>query len=152
MASNKDRTAEENALLSGKLGLLKLGTSAEQAAEMRKLRADMQKDVLTQRAAAQSETSAARGERLSLAQQKELQDSLENRYAILSKNALKAAESIYDPVKKQEFLDGLDKKISQDKIYRSLHKARWGYMPGDDVGAAPAGAPSAIQSLLDKYK
>jgi hypothetical protein len=61
MASNKDRTAEENALLSGDLNLMKLGTSAEQAAEMRKLRADMQKDVLAQREAAARLASEDRG-------------------------------------------------------------------------------------------
>jgi hypothetical protein len=61
MASNKDRTAEENALLSGKLGLLKLGSAAEQAAEMRKLRGDMQNDVLAQRAAAAKLASEDRG-------------------------------------------------------------------------------------------
>jgi soluble lytic murein transglycosylase-like protein len=61
MASNKDRTAEENALLSGKLGLLKLGSSAEQASEMRKLRGDMQQNVLTQRAE-QTKASNALGQ------------------------------------------------------------------------------------------
>jgi hypothetical protein len=123
---------------------------------MRKLRADTQNAALAQRAATAADTSAARSERLTLAQQKELQDSLENRYAILSKNGLKAAESIFDPVKKKEFLDDLDKKISQDKMYRSLHKARWGYMPGDDVGAASGAQsggnePGFVKDLLSKY-
>jgi hypothetical protein len=54
MASNKDRAAEENALLAGRLGLAKIGASQAQAEGMMKLRQDMQKQALAQRDAAQA--------------------------------------------------------------------------------------------------
>lgn len=59
--SNAARTAEANALLSGELGLSKLGATERQAAEMRKLRADLQKDSLAQREAAARLASEDRG-------------------------------------------------------------------------------------------
>ena len=59
--SNAARTAESNALLSGELGLSKIGATERQAAEMRKLRGDLQKDVLAQREAAARLASEDRG-------------------------------------------------------------------------------------------
>lgn len=130
--SNAARTAEENAILSGRLGLEKINAAKEQALQSQALREKIfgaQNARLTEQG---KEQAAARTERLSQAQMKEIQDSLENRATFLSKNAMKAAESIFDPVKKQQFLDDLERKISQDKIYRELHKQRWGYYPGND--------------------
>jgi len=87
-ASNKDRTAEENALLSGKLNLLKLGTSAEQAEAIRNLRGDLQKNVLDQRDA---QAKAALEEKVQTRTLRE-QEYAMKRLADISKNAEIQAE------------------------------------------------------------
>jgi hypothetical protein len=58
-------------------------------------------------------------------------------------------------VKKQAYLDDMEKKINQDKLYRELHRNVWHYYPDADMGGSTAGVgshPKAIQSILDKYK
>jgi len=142
--------AEENALLSGRLGLAKIGATQEQALAAQQLRKDIFNAQNARLTEAGKEQAAARTERLTQSASKELQDSLENRYNILSKNALKQAEGIYNPKEKQAFLDDLEKRINQDKIYRELHKQRWGYYPDADVGgAAQTSGNSSLFSKAD---
>jgi hypothetical protein len=121
--ANAARTAEENALLSGQLGLAKIGSARDQALAAQQLR----KDIF----GAQNSTKS---ERLALSEREELDKAIANRYSALSKNAKIAAESIFDPVKKKAFLDDMETKINQDKLYRDLYKQRWKTYPDEGLG------------------
>lgn len=148
------RAAEENAILSGRLGAYKYAGTRAQADAMMQLRKDLQNNQIGFNRDRLAQTSAEREASLNETKNKNAQSALTHRYDTLSKNALKAAESIYDPVKKQAYLDDMEKKINQDKLYRELHRKVWDYYPDADMGGAAAsgGHPKAIQSILDKYK
>ena len=130
------RAAEENAILSGRLGAYKYAGSRAQADAMMQLRKDLQKDQMGYNRDRLAQTGAEKDAALNETKMRNLQSALTHRYDTLSKNALKAAESIYDPVKKQAYLDDMERKINQDKLYRQLHKERWNYYPSEDMGGA----------------
>jgi len=139
------RVAEENAILSGRLGAYRYGGSREQADAMMQLRRDLQKDQMGYNRERLAQTGAEKDAALAEIKMKNVQSALTHRYDTLSKNALKASESIYDPVKKQAYLDDMERKINQDKLYRQLHKERWNYYPSEDMGGANSGSGTRLK-------
>ena len=149
------RTAEENALMSGQLGLYKIGAGKSYQDQMLQLRKELANQTNARLTQAGQEAQATKDERLALATQTNLDNAIAKRYEALSRNGKLAAESIFDPTKKKAFLDDMEAKINKDKLYRNLYKQRWGYAPDEgfeESAGSDAGTPSKIQSILDKYK
>lgn len=139
------RAAEENAILSGRLGAYKYAGSRAQADAMMQLRKDLQQEQMGYNRDRLAQTGAEKNAALAEVKNRDLQSALTHRYDTLSKNALKASESIYDPVKKQAYLDDMERKINQDKLYRQLHKERWNYYPSEDAGGATSGGGTRLK-------
>jgi soluble lytic murein transglycosylase-like protein len=139
------RAAEENAILSGRLGAYKYAGSRAQADAMMQLRKDLQNNQLGYNKDRLAQLGEEKAAALAEVKNRDLQSALTHRYDTLSKNALKASESIYDPVKKQAYLDDMERKINQDKLYRQLHKERWNYYPSEDMGGATSGGGTRLK-------
>jgi hypothetical protein len=129
MASNKDRTAEENALLSGRLGLAKIGGAKEQADAMMQLRRDLAVKA-DERA---RDLSAANLEEKQLRRTEGAEAKAMQRLADISKNAEIQAEKAIaaNPslnfaqdreAKKQAMIaDILRRNAAYTKTYRGVH-------------------------------
>lgn len=162
MASNKDRTAEENALLSGRLGLAKIGGAKEQADAMMQLR----RDIAGQNNARMSEAQASNLTEKQDARAAREQDKALLRLSDISKNAETQAEKAIaaNPAvnfaadreaKKQAMIaDILRRNAAYTKTYKAVHGSDADPFEGLD-GTMPTGGgnhPKQIQSILDKYK
>lgn len=125
--ANKDRTAEENALLSGRLGLAKIGANKEYQDAMMKYRADLAKSTDARARDLAGNTLAEKKEALALREQNQLRDDITN---IKSKAEKYAEESMKDPsfmaktpaeriAAHKEFVDSY---LKRDETFASLYK------------------------------
>ena len=129
IAANKDRTAEENALLSGRLGLAKIGTAKEQADAMMQLR----KDLATKADERARELAAANLEEKQIRREEGSQAKSLQRLTDISKNAEIQAEKAISAnpainfaqdreAKKQAMIaDILRRNAAYAKTYRAVH-------------------------------
>jgi len=139
------RVAEENAILSGRLGAYRYGGSREQADAMMQLRRDLQKDQMGYNRERLAQTGAEKDAALAERIKQNAQSALTHRYDTLSKNDLKIAEGMYNPKEKKAFLENMEKKINQDKLYKELHNKVWNYYPDVDMSGATSGGGTRLK-------
>jgi len=157
--ANKERTAEENALLSGRLGLAKIGSNKEYQDAMMKYRQDLAKstDARARDLAAQNiaEKAAGRTERDEAKSLQRLSDISKNaeiqaEKAIAANPALNFAQD--REAKKQAMIaDILRRNSAYAKTYRGVHgpdadpfEGLGGTM-GADYGSIPEGAVRKVK-------
>jgi hypothetical protein len=138
--SNAARTAEENALLSGRLGLAKIGGSKEQAEAMMQLRRDLQKDALAQRGdqakAAEAGRAEARDNRIDAKQIDYIKNAKDSALTQATKivNSGTAAMTMTDEQKAEAVQKVANKLLMNDNMYRGYVKNQNGKDPFADVG------------------
>jgi hypothetical protein len=157
MASNKDRTAEQNALLSGKLGLLKLGSAAEQAAEMRKLRGDMQNAALAQRAEQTKASNALGQARLDETHAANIDRQLEAMKKMAITKLIADKKNVFTEADREKAEAEAMVGLYQDPRYRRLHMERVGIDPIELLTKPSTQAqsggnePGFIKDILNRY-
>jgi hypothetical protein len=138
--SNAARTAEENALLSGRLGLAKIGGAKEQAEAMMQLRRDLQKDALAQRGDQAKTAEAGRAEardiRIDAKQIDYIKSAKESALAQATKlvNSGNAAMTMTDEQKAEAVQNTANKLLMNDNLYRGYVKNQHGKDPFANVG------------------
>jgi soluble lytic murein transglycosylase-like protein len=143
--SNAARTAEENALLSGRLGLAKIGGAKEQADAMMQLRRDLQKDVLSQRGEQAKATEAGRTEareiRVDAKQVDYIKNAKENALTQATKlvNSGTAAMTMTDDQKAEAVQNIANKLLMNDGLYRGYVKNQHGKDPFEGFGKLGGG-------------
>jgi hypothetical protein len=158
MASNKDRTAEENALLSGRLGLAKIGGAKEQAEAMMQLRRDLQKDALAQRGEQARATEAGRTEareiRSDAKQIDYIKSAKENALTQATKlvNSGTAALTMTDDQKAEAVQNTANKLLMNDNLYRGYVKNQHGKDPFEGFGMGADQLSTQMKSAFGSYE
>lgn len=157
--ANAARTSEENALLSGRLGLAKIGSEKERNAALIQARKDIQDQALAQRTAAQGnaltekkEAAAARDEAKNTKLLSDIEDKVRAGVAKdIAGNVVLQNKPDIEAIKEKMVQD----RLRAHKTYGRKYKDVYGENPFDDLsdGTIGSGAhPKQIQSILDKYK
>lgn len=149
--SNAARTAEANALLSGELGLSKLGATERQAAEMRKLRADLQKDVLAQRAEQQKASNALGQARLDETHASNIDRQLEAMKKLAVTKLIADKKNVFTEADREKAEAEAMMSLYKDPQYRRLYKERNnGLDPITFLNQPSTQAQSSNQGLYDR--
>lgn len=159
--ANAARTAEENALLSGRLGLAKIGSAKEQAEAMMKYRQDLAKSTDARARdlakANLAEKDVARGERSEAKTYKLLSDIEDKIRAGVAKdvagNVLLQNKPDVEQIKEQM----VQERLRAHKTYGRKYQEYFGEpafdsLSGGKMSDGGGNHPKQIQSILDKYK
>jgi hypothetical protein len=156
--SNAARTAEENALLSGRLGLAKIGGAKEQADAMMQMRRDLQKDALAQRSEAAKATEAGRTEarenRIDAKQIDYIKSAKESALAQATKlvNSGTAAMTMTDDQKAEAVQNTANKLLMNDNLYRGYVKNQHGKDPFEGFGMGEDQLGAQMKSAFGSYE
>lgn len=132
------RTAEENALLSGRLGLEKIGATRDYQDAAMQMRRDLQKDVLAQRDAASKLSASEKSENRLLREKKEWADQLESMRKDATTRLLAKMKGAVMPEQQTLIEAQALESLKSDPDYIDLYKKVY--------GRAPRGAGSGTMS------
>lgn len=141
--SNAARTAEQNALLSGRLGLAKIGAAERQALAAQQLRKELQEGTLAYQKGALADRLAARAQEQAAAKDtktgKLVADIEDKVRAGVAKDIAANAKLTYDPN-----VDSIRERMVQDRLrahktYGKLYESYYGSPAFEDTGAGAGG-------------
>lgn len=150
--ARKAATAEENALLSGRLGLAKIGTAKEQADAMMQLRKDLAGQTNERLKQTSEEQNRLRQESLDERKRKDLAGQLGQMEKLATTKLLAKMKSSIIPGQESLIEAQALEALYADPAYRALYKKVHGMDPMGGTIASGGAHPQQIQGILDKYK
>lgn len=145
--SNAARAAEQNALMSGRLGLAKIGAAERQALAAQQLRKELQEGTLSNQRAMLGERQAEAARALGIRQE----DKNIKLLSDIEANARKAAEKKAELDPKLNVDQYVTDILRSNRVYGPLYQEVYKRNPFEALGST-AGTPENIKGLLDKYK
>lgn len=133
--SNAQRAAEQNALMSGRLGLAKIGAAERQALAAQDLRKEMQQNALTQQKLLAGARSQEAAQALGIRQEEKSMKLLSD----IESNARKAGEKKAELDPKLNVDDYVQKVLRSHKVYGPLFQEVYKRNPFEDVDAGGGG-------------
>lgn len=150
--ARKAATAEENALLSGRLGLAKIGTAKEQADAMMQMRRDIANQTNERLRQAGEAAADAKAASLTERTHRDLANQLGQMEKLATTKMLAKMKNQIVPGQESVIEAQALEALMADPGYRALYKKVHGFDPmGGTMPTGGGSHPKPIQSILDKY-